>query len=292
MRGMTGRAHAGVASIAILLAVTGTALAAPPPGSSLLDRRIYYADQAIEQAGQKVARDRACRFRPIERGAVDGTPSAELLSSLAALRRPARTDENLDLLPLSIARMSVFRDYVRVLTAPDGTSFDVFAMPNVSSSRPRPKRCVSELRRRVHRAVADRSRAFRRVVSDRLRAEISINWSARRREGLLVLVDSGGTMVDLSGFQTHGVFIWRGGETPGARFYALVPDGVATIDFTFRRFEPTGYWSKHHPVTYRTTVAVKDNVLSFAAPLTLRDSAMSAQVWRAADGHVIRVISG
>jgi hypothetical protein len=32
--------------------------------------------------------------------------------------------------------------------------------------------------------------------------------------------------------------------------------------------------------------------VSFQAPLTLRDSAMVAQVWRAADGHVIRVTSG
>jgi hypothetical protein len=282
----------GAALIGLALATASGAFAAPPPGSSLEDRRIYYADQAIEQAGQKVERDRACRFRPIERGAVDGTPSAELLNSLAALRRPARPDENLDLLPLSIERLSVFRDYVRVLTAADATPFDVFAMPNVSSSRPRPKRCVSELRQRVHRTVADRSRAFRRVVSDRLRAEIGRNWSARPREGLLVLVDSGGTMVDRSTFQTHGVFTSRAGETPGARFYALVPDGVATIDFTFRRFEPTGYRSKHHPVTYRTTVAVTDNVVSFQAPLTLRDTAMPAQVWRGADGHVIRVIRG
>jgi hypothetical protein len=287
MRGMSGPARLVVAGIAISLVATATAVAAPPPGSSLLDRRIYYADQAIEQAGKKVERDHACRQRPPEPGPVDAAPSAEFLNSLAALRRPARPDEDVDF-PVPLPHIpSVYRGYARELTAADGTTFQVFPMHDVSRAQPRPKRCVSELRRRIHRTIADRPRGFRQVARRELQREISNYWAPRQREGMLVFVGhTAGTMVDLALFQSSGVLFTGGGV------YGLVPDGVATIDFTFRRLEPTGYWSKHHPVTYRATVAVQDNVISFNPMLALRDSWVARQIWRAADGHVIRVISG
>jgi hypothetical protein len=287
--------RAALAGMAVLLVATSVALAAPPPGSSLEDRRIYYAEQAIDTAGKQVERDHACRRRPPEQGPVDAAPSAALLNSLAALRRPARPGEDVTSFPqLFRYTPSIYRDYVRLIPLPDGTSFQIFPLHDVSTASPRPARCVAELRRRVKRAIADRPRAFKRIAERLLRGEISEQWAPRQREGLFVLTGGGGAGVELKRFLHGGALVLGAGGTGGAftTHYGLVPDGVATIEFTFRRFEPTGYWSKHHPVTYRTTSAVTGNVVAFQAPSSLRDGLVSDQVLRAADGRVIRVISG
>lgn len=287
--------RAVVAGIGVLLAVAGGALAAPPPGSSLEDRRIYYALDAIDRAGKQVERDHACRRRPPERGPVDAAPSSTFLNSLAVLRRPAQPGEDVSLFPhFAPSVPSIYRDYVRVITAPDGTQIKVFPMHDVSRASPRPKRCVAELRRRVKRAIADRPRAFKRIARRLLRGEIASDWAPQQREGLFVFTGGFGVAIDLAYFRRYGVGRLGSGGAGGSigTFYALVPDGVATIDFTFRRFEPTGYWSKHHPVTYRSTGTVADNVLTYTGPTELRDGILNDQVWRASDGHVIRVIRG
>jgi hypothetical protein len=287
--------RAGLAAIAILLSVATGALAAPPPGSSLQDRRIYYALDAIDKAGKRVERDHACRQRPPEQGPIDAAPSADLLNSLAVLRRPARPGEDVGLFPQSFRYTpSIYRDYVRVVRLPDGTSLNVFPLHDISRASPRPARCVAELRRRVKRAVADRPRAFKRVAQRLLRGEIGEYWAPRQREGFFLFTGGGGGGISLTVFRQGGAFRVGGvgGNGGLGTYYALVPDGIATIDFTFRRFEPTGYWSKHHPVTYRTTGAVTDNVVTFQAPASLRDGLANDQVLRAADGHVIRVIRG
>jgi hypothetical protein len=292
MRHMIGPARVGAAGIAMVLLVAGSAFAAPPPGSSLLDRRIYYAEQAIDQAGKRVERDHACRERPPAPGPVDGAPSAGFETSIAALRRPARPGEDLGLLPRPFGfDLSVYRDYVRVLTAPDGTSATLFPLHDISRTSPRPKHCVSELRRRVQHAITDRPRAFKRIARRLLRDRIAQYWAPRQREGLLLATPTGGATITLALFRQHGLFLFTTG-TGGSSLRGLVPDGVATIDFTFRRFEPTGYWSKHHPVTLRTTAAVRENAVSLTTQLSLRDGLTNDQVWRAADGRVIRVISG
>lgn len=288
--------RAGLAAMVLLLSVfAGGALAAPPPGSSLEDRRIYHAEQAIDKASKQVERDHACRRRPPEQGPIDAAPSAAFLNSLAVLRRPARPGEDTGLLPDAFPYTpSVYRDYVRVIALPDGTSLNVFPLHDVSFASPRPARCVAELRRRVKHAIADRPRAFKRIAGRLLRGRISSDWAPRRREGLLLFTGGGGGPIDLASFR-HGGALRVGGVGGNGgigTYYALVPDGIASIDFTFRRFEPTGYWSKHHPVTYRTTGAVTDNVVTFQAPASLRDGLVNDQILRAADGHVIRVIRG
>src|SRR3954463_5910201 len=173
--------RAGVAGIAMVLVAASVALAAPPPGSSLQDRRVYYAEQAIDTAGKQVERDHACRRRPPESAPAGGAPSAAFLSSLAALRRPAQPgDDTASPDPLGYGP-TIYTGYIRVLTAPDGTTFQVFPAHDVSYSGPRPKRCVDELRSRVRRAIADRPRGFKRVAKGVLRREIGLNWSPRQR---------------------------------------------------------------------------------------------------------------
>jgi hypothetical protein len=175
----------------------------------------------------------------------------------------------------------------------DGTRFEVFPLHDVSRAGPRPKRCAAELRRRVTQAIAGRPAAFRRVARRLLRNEIAEYWLPRRREGLLVFASGGGPGLDLATFRRRGAMRLDGAGTGRlATFYGVVPDGVARIDFTFRRFEPTGYWSKHHPVTYRSTGSVSGNVVSYTAPTSLRDGIYGTEVWRASDGSVIRVVRG
>jgi hypothetical protein len=72
----------------------------------------------------------------------------------------------------------------------------------------------------------------------------------------------------------------------------LVPDGVATIDFSFakgRSLQPGG--PTYHRV-YRRTVAVVDNIFALTVPRRAMDAFASRQVWRAADGAVVNVVGG
>jgi hypothetical protein len=283
----------GLAVMGTVLVGTSVALAAPPPGSSLEERRSYYADQAIQDAGKRVERDHACRQRRYEKGPVDGAPSAALLNTIAALRRPAQPGEDVGLFPPAITYLpSIYRHYVRVIPLPDGTSLNVFPVHDVSRASPRPARCVAELRERVKQAIADRPRAFKKIARRLLRLEISEYWAPRQREGFFFLTSVGGVEVSLATFREGGALriSGLGGNGGVGTYYALVPDGIASIDFTFRRFWPTGHWSKHHPVTYRSSGKVTNNVVAFQAPASLRDGQAVDQVLRAADGHVIGVI--
>jgi hypothetical protein len=291
---MAGCVRTGAAGILTLLVATSGALAAAPPGSSREERRVYAVTDLLDQTSAKVERDRACRPRPTQSGPTDATPSAEMLQTLAPLRRPQQSDE-LNALGLFAPGLvpSAYQDYVRIAHAADGTAFTIIPSPNVHLFRSRPRHCVSELRRSFRSAIAGKSRAFRTEARRQLRQEVRFSWIAPPREGVVLFVDNGGAPADLVSLRRRGAFTFRAGfDVADATFYGLLPDGVASIDFTFRRAEPTGYWSKHHPITLRWTAPVHDNVVAFHVPLTLPNAWMSRQVWRAADGSVIRVAPG
>jgi hypothetical protein len=289
---MSARARSVAAAAAVLLVTATGVLAAPPPGSTRAERRLYYVLDLLDKTTKQVERTPACRPHPPDRAPATTPPSSDLVTSLAALRRPQQPEDRAaQESPGALFRRGQYTDYVRVAHAGDGTAFTLVPVRDVNHLKPRPARCLSALRHRFGHALADRPDAFRREARHQLRREIAVDWPSHPREGVLVFVEGTGTGTTLARLRQRGVLLLQAGfAAPDTAVYALVPDGVATIDFTFRRLEPTGYWSK--PITYRTTVPVQDNVVAFHVPRALRDVASSSQVWRAADGHVIRVTSG
>jgi hypothetical protein len=188
---------------------------------------------------------------------------------------------------------AAYRDYVRVVHAADGTAFTILPVKNVASFAPRPKHCIAELHQRFGQAIASRPRAFQRLAREQLRREIVTSWVARPREGFHFLFAGSGGSDDLAALRKRGIYTGLGGpEASQTTFYGLLPDGVASIDYTFRRPGLPGSPSNGHPVTHRTTVAVRDNVVAFQVPLGLSDAWMARQVWRGSDGRVIRVVPG
>lgn len=292
---MTGRLLGVAAGTLTLLIAASGAQAGPPAGSTLEERRYYEARALLDRAAAKVERASACRARPGHRapGLAD-EPSARMLNTLAPLRRPAQPGELESVagwVPALVA--GAYRDYVRVAHAADGTAFTIVPLKNVVHFAPRPKHCASELRRRLGRAIAGRPRAFRLEAREQLRREIARNWIARPREGFHFLLAGSGVTADLAALRKRGIYTgWGGLEGSQTTFYGLLPDGVASIDYTFRRADLPGSPSNGHPVTHRTSVAVQDNVVSFQVPVGLQDAWMARQVWRGSDGRVIRVVPG
>lgn len=292
---MIGRALAVAAGALTLLIAASIAQAGPPAGSTLEERRDYEAQALLDRAAAKVTRDSACRARPGHRapGLAD-EPSPQLLNSLAALRRPAQPGE-LESVAGFVPRLvaAAYRDYIRVVHAADGTAFTIVPVKNVVSFAPRPKHCISDLRQRFGRAIASRPRAFQRVAREQLRREIVAHWVARPREGFHFLFAGSGAIADLAALRKRGIYTGLGGpDASQTTFYGLLPDGVASIDYTFRRADLPGDPSNGHPVTHRATVAVRDNVVAFQVPVGLPDAWMARQVWRGSDGRVIRVVPG
>ncbi len=280
--------------VSVTLVGVSSAVAAAPPGSSVEDRRLYAVTELIDTAAAQVERDRSCRPRPNNPGPTEGTPSAALLQTLAPLRRPQQPAEQNALNVFAPVQFpSAYRDYVRVVHTPGGTAFTIVPTPNLNHFLSRPRHCAAELGQRVRRAIADASAAFRREAKRQLRNVIRSAWIASPREGVWLFAGGSGTATDLAGLQHRGAFTWTGGfKVADTAIYGLLPDGVASVEFTFRRFEPTGYWSKHHPVTLRYGTPVNDNLVAFHVPLTLRDASIWRQVWHASDGHVLRVVRG
>jgi hypothetical protein len=293
---MSGPVRVVAAGFAVLVLTATGALAAAPPGSPLWERRYHASDAVYAEAAKAVERDPACRPRANRAPPTDEPPSAAMLRALAPLRRPARADELAALDALGffphLPLPGVYRNHVRVLHAADGTAFTLIPFGNTILFKSRPEHCVAELRTRFERAIADRRAAFRRYALRYLRRQIRSAWIAPpAREGLGLFTPGGGSFTALADFLRNG---FRSGGYGGrdATIHLLVPDGVASVDLVFRRFEPTGYWSTHHPVVMRTTASVQDNLASGPAPAELRDSTLVDQVWRAADGTVINTVGG
>jgi hypothetical protein len=276
---MSGSCRIATVALVMLVAVAGSAVAAPPPGSSREEYRDYYARQLVDTVANRVERDRACRLRSPAHGPVSGPPSTTFRNTIAALRRPAQPNETVDYDTLFRPGPlpTFYAGWTRVLTAADGTSFTLFPIRDLSSSKPRPARCVVRLRAVFRGAVAHRSAAFRRAAKKALRFEITEYWSPRRREGLLLDIGgTGGPAASLAILRRGGVMMTTSG--PASRFYELVPDPVATVEFTIA----AGGSDE------RVSVPVHDNLVAVPEGLSF----WARQVWRAADGRVIRVLPG
>jgi hypothetical protein len=301
MRRRSGLAVIALAAAATWAAVASADLVIPSPSPPGPNTRI--AVDAVNSAREAVAKgDRACRlaFSLSRRGSVTHDPiPQEMLDAFAVLRRPTTPQDALPPQSLPFAsRIAV--DYVRrARVLADGR--EVFVIPSLDArpqARARPARCrVRErlaLEHRLRGKPAQAQRAARRLLRGTQRAE---DQPAQRtpRAGLFLLVRGphsgfGGGGDSVADLRKYGASVASGARRHQARMVGLVPDGVATIDFTFARghsIEPNG---PTYSRLYHRSVAVVDNVVAFTVPRRAIDTAARREVWRAADGAVVNTV--
>jgi hypothetical protein len=261
------------------------------------------ADAVNDAIGAVGKADPSCRPSIVRTGATTthDLPPQDMLDAFAVLRRPATAGDAFDLRhrPPFGARVAV--DYVRrARVFPDGTS--VYVVPALSA-RPaftkRPASCSARereaLEHRLRGKPAQAQREARRLLS---RFEKSQRQTATRppQPGLFVFAlgphgAGGGGGLDVSDIRKHGALNASYVRGRGSRVVGLVPDGVATIDFTFARGHALGpERDRVYRKLYRRTAAVVDNVVALTVPRMPLDAVFNRQVWRAADGSVVNTI--
>jgi hypothetical protein len=196
-------------------------------------------------------------------------------------------------------------DYIRrARVLPDGTS--VYVVPSLDARPPiakRPAFCSARereaLEHRLRGKPARAQRAARRLLHT---FEQSQRQVAGRppRPGLFVFESGphgggGGGGLGVAELRKRGAFSASYVRGRGSRVVGLVPDGVATIDFTFARGHSLDLGPGHsHDRVYRTIyrrkAAVVHNIVYLTVPRMPQDALYCRQLWRAADGSVVNTI--
>src|SRR3954451_12802857 len=291
----TGATCAGVASADFVLPTPQR----PGPNAAIATHAV---NDAIDAVGKG---DRRCQAQLVRGGAATthDPPPPEMLDAFAVLRRPASPGDALDLrhrLPFG-ALIAV--DYIRRARAlADGTS--IYVVPALSAGpalTKRPGSCSARergaLAHRLRGKPAQAQRAARRLLRS-FQTSRRQAASLPRRPGLFVFESGphgggGGGGLDVPGIREHGALNAPSVRGRGSRLVGLVPDGVATIDFTFARGHSLGGGPgrrRGYRTGYRRTAAVVDNVVALTVPRLRGDALFNRQVWHAADGTVVNTI--
>jgi hypothetical protein len=188
---------------------------------------------------------------------------------------------------------------------PDGTA--VYVVPSLSA-RPtiakRPAFCSARereaLEHRLRGKPAQAQRAARRLLRNYQNGQREAA-SRPPQPGLFVFAfgpdgdGGGGGGSDVREIRKYGALNASYVRGRGSRLIGLIPDDVATIDFTFARGHSLGLGpdSGHDRVyraVYRRTAAVVDNIVYLTVPRLPGDALFNRQVWHAADGTVVNTI--
>lgn len=284
------------------------AFGAPEPKDAAAAQRIKVERQAVDlvnRANRRIAqRDQACVPRsPFE----DRLPptqdpvSQAVLDVVAPLRRPAGPQ---DALPGNASEGFVvgqlYATSVRTLTAADGSRFTMYVARLDYRGLETPPRCRTLARAELRRLVKGQPRALRtRALSLQQHAGRAPSGRSGPRDGIFLFgrdaagrVTGGGGGGDVTNFRTHGAFNSMGGGGRSARLSGLVPDGVASVTFTFPKRVSRGrnYKPKVYARTVTRTVRVSENVVSLRVPRDAPNALSVRMVWRAADGSILRVV--
>lgn len=295
----------GVVAVSALVAGAAAARAdfvLPAPTQVGPNARI--AADALNAAIRAVnERDHSCQQRPRPRrgSATHDPPPQDMLDAFAILRRPATPADAIDAerLPLAGAdRVAV--DYIRrARMLPDGT--EVYVIPALNAqpgAAKRPERCFARereaLEHRLRGKPAQARRAARRLLRNLHHSQRALAGSAPKA-GLFLFAfgpggGGGGGGVDVPTITHNGAYSAMYVRGRGSRMVGLIPDGVATIDFTFARGRGLGPEGDRVYRTIARRTAVVNNVVYLMAPRLPEDAFYNRQVWRAADGSVLRRI--
>jgi hypothetical protein len=271
-----------------------------PPGPNT---RI--AEAALDSALKAVAkRDSACRAHvPRLKHSVTHDPIPQaMLDSFAVLRRPkVAQDEIGDDTGFPFAE-KIAVDYIRrAIVLPGGTA--VFVIPALDA-RPaiqkRPAVCAVRERQALEHRLRGKPAQAQRAARRQLRHLREIERAAARRTveaGLFLFVRGphsgfGGSGVTAVGdIRRIGSFVASNAGPRSALLVGLVPDGVATIDFTFADGHSRGPDSNRtYRTVYRHTAAVANNIVALTVPRAPEDAIVNRQVWRTADGTPVNTV--
>jgi hypothetical protein len=246
----------------------------------------------LNQAENAALRAPACRGSeqgPQALPNIHGTPSRSLLSQLAILRRPATAADRVPASSLQgIGGMYI--GAARLALRTGGASY--YLVPAKSDPRagqPGPA-CLAARRAALHRLLPGIPASMRagalKLQADQIAAEQSM--FSRPAQDMVCFVVVGHNYGSTSCGETaaqlrNGQLPQASGSGSGSGQFTqagIVPDGVATVAVT---------WATpgHHHVTM--TALTHDNVYVMSAP---PNGAVSAMTWRAADGRVVKVVSG
>jgi hypothetical protein len=276
------------------------AAAAPPPGPNT---RI--AEQALESALTAVAkRTPACRARvPHIAHSVthDPIPHA-MLDSFAVLRRPKVPQDEIAVRSDFPFAEKIAVDYIRrAVVLPGGLA--VYVIPALDARPAIPKRpavCVVRERQALAHRLRGKPAKAQRAARRQLTHLHEIERAAARRTvepGLFLLVRGphtgfgGSGVTSLSDIRRIGTFVASNSGRDSALLVGLVPDGVASIDFTFAAGHSRGPDSaRRYPTAYQHTAAVVDNVVALVVPRAPEDAIVNRQIWHAADGTAVNTV--
>lgn len=300
---------------AVLACTAAPAVAAthgPPyePKSPAAARALHEIEQALDHINQADAHVRAARQACRGDAAFDGrsrathdVPGADVTAAIAALRRPQTAA---DRIPeggrLPGLGDEIYVDHTRTVTAPDGRRF-VVVPARATPPAPRPASCADAVHARLLRTTA--------TTSTRLRARTLKMFAAIRRQERRSAerprgaydevflferaanggLGSGGGGGRFGFFLTHGNVVSSGGGT-SSRVTGLVPDGVASVEMTYPKRVSRGpyYVPTVFPRREVVRTPVREGVFSVRVPRGAGDALAARTVWRAADGHVVRVV--
>jgi len=307
MRRRVVPAGIAVTSLAAWTAVARADFVLPTPHKS--GPNVTIAADAVNDTLDVVSkRDRRCEPR-VQRG--NGTlthdpPPQDMLDAFAVLRRPATAADAFEPELRIPFTGQVAVDYVRrARVLPDGTA--VYVVPSLRA-RPtiakRPGFCSAREREALEHRLRGKPAQARRAARRLLRNYHNGQREAASRPpppGLFVFAfgpdgdGGGGGGSDVREIRRYGALNASYVRGRGSRLIGLIPDGVATIDFTFARGHSLGLGpdSGHDRVyraVYRRTAAVVDNIVYLTVPRLPGDALFNRQVWHAADGTVVNTI--
>jgi hypothetical protein len=270
-----------------------------PPGNQSEMRSAGAALFGVER------RDRVCApvQPPNPAGATisQGAPSAALLSVLGVLRRPATRADRLPAPLYGTGRPLLFGEpnkayvrYIRRARVVNGVAY--YLIPGVIGT-PAPteqvlNRCYAEEMQALRSRLAPATKSSRaatlaygaRVFADNRAAVarqrsfdgvVELDWSLRGRGG-----GGGGGAANAAAIEQQGMI----GGGPGSALYGVVPSGVATVTLEW----PATAGAKPRTVTAN----VINNMFVVNAPSQDPATFQPKMIWRAANGRVIKTVSG
>lgn len=279
-----------VAVVLVAFGVGGTRRSSPPTGSP---PRLPLAEQRhVNKIIDRILgpQFRTCgHVRPRRNLSISyGAPDSEMLSTLGVLRRSATPADTLrpflHSASLNVAH-GVYVRYVRLARTYRGTSYYIIPAADIGSMD---AQCVAAGRAALRKGLPHVPAALRQTVAQQGEA-LLVEFGPD--EGVFLNTArayhderGGGSPVRIQAIRTQGGgFGFDGDDGVSLTLSGIVPDGVASVTVTIER---TG----ERPLT--VTGRPVGNVL--AVPLRVPAhgpiGGPATMVWKAADGHVIRII--
>jgi hypothetical protein len=279
-----------VAVVLVAFGVGGTRRSLPPTGSP---PRLPLAEQ--RQVNNMIERILGAEFRtcghvrPRRNLSISyGAPDSEMLSTLGVLRRSATPADTLrpflHAAGLNVAH-GVYVRYVRLARTYRGTSYYIIPAADIGSMD---AQCVAAGRSALRKGLPHVPAALRRAVA---------------QQGDALLVDRGpgegvflntatafhdergdGSPVRIQDIRTQGGdFGFDGGGGVNLTLSGIVPDGVASVTVTIER-------AGEQPLTFTGRPVGNVLAVTLRVPANASIGSPTTMIWRASNGHVIRVI--